>query len=487
MKRLTNHRHAALALVAVVLAACADDPIRPGAEPAPPSADVLTADSDLTLTGHTVVVFTDSTSVPETGLDLIAALGGTVTSSYDAIGTVFVAGLTDAAVETLRQSELVQDAGPDYELNWIPDVVYGEVFQGDDLDAASDDPTQASQYNVWQWGPQRVEADRAWAAGYTGDAAIRVAILDTGIDFLHRELEGLVDLEASASFVPTEPEFDDHHFHGTHVASTVATNNVTVAGIAPHVTLIAVKVLSALGSGTFEGVIGGIMHATDVDAHVINMSLGAVFDRRLEGADALIEGMRRAVQYAGKNGTLVVSAAGNDAINLDDAGAPLVSTPCMQSHLCISATGPLDGQFDENGPILTENHDQPAYYTNYGFSAIHVAAPGGNAHPEDGVIRNTDLIVGALAGRCTTPGLAPFCTVNNQPLVNFYAFAAGTSMATPHVSGAAALIQAQHGGALSPDELVERLTASADDVGEPGPDIYSNYGRINVYRAITGG
>ncbi|MBW3534013.1 MAG: S8 family serine peptidase, partial [Gemmatimonadetes bacterium] len=344
----------------------------------------------------------------------------------------------------------------------------------------------ASAFQTNDW----FAADQAWAAGRVSDPSIRVAILDTGIDFLHRELEGLVDLESSASFVEGEPDIDDHHFHGTHVASTVATNSVTIAGIAPHSTLIAVKVLSFQGSGTFEGVIGGIVHAADVDAHVINMSLGAQFDRRLEGARELIEATRRGVKYAEKAGTIVISAAGNSETNLDDAGAPIVALPCMVSTVCVAATGPLNGQFDENGPIVTANHDQPAYYTNYGLSAIHVAAPGGNANPDDpdqaqGTWRDEDLIVGALAGRCLSPGLAPFCTVNNQPLVNFYVFAAGTSMAAPHVSGAAAMIQAAHGGVLSVDEVFAILTGTADDVGEPGPDPFSNHGRINVLSAVT--
>jgi subtilisin family serine protease len=111
---------------------------------------------------------------------------------------------------------------------------------------------------------------------------------------------------------------------------------------------------------------------------------------------------------------------------------------------------------------------------------------GGNANPDDpdrsqGTWRVEDLVVGACAGRST---VVPQCAVNND-LVAFYVFAAGTSMATPHVSGTAALVQARYGGGLSVDQLVDIITATADDVGPAGPDPYSNYGRINALKATS--
>jgi subtilisin family serine protease len=471
----------ALAGIALGAAACTDPhrptaPRQPEEQPPPPAASLAVP------SGMAVVVFKSETSIPAAGVDLVQSLGGVITSRFDAIGVLFAAQLTAAALEALRQDDLVLAAGPDYTLQWLPGLRTGAVERlEDDAVPNTHDPSKASRFSTWQWGPQRIQADRAWAAGHLGTPSTRVAILDTGIDYDHRELRGLVDLSLSKSFVPTDPVLPtehpvmDLHFHGTHVASTVATRSVTIAGVAPHVTLIGVKVLSYEGSGTFEGVIGGIMHATDVDAHVINMSLGAEFDKKLDGAQALIRALRRSIQYAHRNGTLVVSAAGNSAIDLDNSGT-LVAMPCEVSTLCISATGPL----------LQQNHDQPAYYTNYGITAIHLAAPGGNANPDDpdrsqGTWQVEDLVVGACSRRSL---VVPQCHANND-LVAFYIFAGGTSMATPHVSGAAALLTSQYGGALTPDELVSRLTQFADDVNAPGPDVYSNHGRVNVYRAIT--
>ena len=471
-------------LAALVLSACTglDQPTAPSAA-GPAAASVAPAP-----TASAIVVFATETGIPDEGLRLVETLGGTVTRRLDPIGTLFATGLGADALATLRASVLVLDAGPDYTMDWLPGVRVGEVVGlEDDATPNTHNPERASRLKSWQWGPQRIAATDAWRAGYRGQPSVRVSILDTGIDFLHRELRGLVDIGLSRSFVETEPTVDDLHFHGTHVASTVSTNSVTVAGIAPHITLVGVKVLSFEGSGTFEGVIAAIMYAADIGSNVINMSLGAEFDKRLEGAKALIEAMRRSVKYAGKKNTLVVSAAGNSAINLDDAGSPIVALPCMVSHMCISATGPLNGAFDANGPVLSENHDRAAFYTNYGFSAIHVAAPGGNANPDDpdrsqGTWKVEDLIAGACAGRST---VVPQCAVNND-VVAFYIFAAGTSMATPHVSGAAALIASQYGGMVSFEELKRRLTTYADDILTPGADIWSNHGRINVLRAIQG-
>jgi subtilisin family serine protease len=437
-------------------------------------------------TATSAIVFNSEEGIPSAGLDLISLLGGTITSRFDGIGVVFATNLTSAALATLRSDPLVYDAGPDYRLNWIPNVKVGDVVGlEDDPTPNTHNPERASRLTSWQWGPQRIAATDAWRAGFRGSPVVKVSILDTGIDFLHRELRGLVNTSLSRSFVPEEPVFDDLHFHGTHVASTVSTNSVTVAGIAPHITLVAVKVLSFEGSGTFEGVIGGIMYAADIGSNVINMSLGAEFDKKEEGAKALIKALQRSVQYAGKKNTLVVSAAGNSSLNLDEGTT--VAMPCEVSHICVAATGPLNGQFNASGPILTENHDQAAFYTNFGLSAITVAAPGGNANPDDpdrsqGTWRVEDLVAGACAGRST---VIPQCAVNND-VVAFYVFAAGTSMATPHVSGAAALISSQYGGLIKFDALKKRLTSTADDIQAPGADPYSNHGRINVFRALNG-
>jgi subtilisin family serine protease len=475
-----------LALANVV--ACSDMPTAPRA-PVGPSLAISTATG--IPTGKTIVVFKDTASIPVAGLSLVSSLGGTVSAKWNDIGVAVVTGLTSQSLAALRASSLVEDAGNDRILNWLPNLKIGPTVDAGVGALPQRDPSQARYYvDGTQWSVRVIKADAAWAAGQQGTPTTRVAIVDTGIDYDHRELKGLVDKAASKSFaniivgeagvevnVPYEPQlpgdepYMDNHFHGTHVASTVASNNISVAGVAPKVTLIAVKVLSATGSGSFEGVANGILHASGpANADVINMSLGAEVDPNEDGVPALLKFMSRVIRQAEKDGAIVISAAGNSALDLDQGS--VVATPCEQSTICVSATGPL----------LQQNFDQPATYTNFGITAIEVAAPGGNATDNDSEYQTEDLIIGACSRRASEATLN-VCRANTDGVVYFYAFAAGTSMASPHVAGQAALIKSQN-PSLSVKGLRSRILNTADDVQAPGRDVYTNNGRINVARAL---
>jgi subtilisin family serine protease len=486
---------------AVILNACSDSPTAVSSSSQNITAAPRTVESlsGLHLTGKTVVIFKDSTSIPSAGLALISSLGGTVTRRWDDIGVAFVGGIPIANIATLSASNLVAAVGNDRYISWLPKMKVTAIAAKDILALPHNNPAGATYFaNGTQWNMKVIGADKAWAAGKEGLHSTRVAIVDTGIDYGHRELRTLVDLSASQSFanttftgvcadaalpclpeeelpadnqLPTDSLFMDNHFHGSHVASTVASNNISVASIAPQVTLIAVKVLNWQGSGSFEGVASGIRHAAGpANADVINMSLGANVDPNEEGVPALLELMSRVIKDAERQGTIVITAAGNDALNLDEG--VLVSTPCEQATVCVSATGPL----------LQQNFDQPATYTNYGITAIEVAAPGGNATDDDTQYQNEDLIIGACSRRATDATLA-VCRTNVDGANYFYAFAAGTSMASPHVAAEAALIKSYNPW-LSVSGIKSKILGSTDDIGVKGRDIYSNYGRINVAKAL---
>ena len=236
-----------------------------------------------------------------------------------------------------------------------------------------------------QWNMEAMEAPAAWDAGCTGEG-VRVAINDGGIDPTHPDLAQNMDTACSVSFVPGLPFNTDTggFWHGMHVAGIVgaADNGMGVIGVAPNAEMISVKVLHS-GSGNFGWIIGGILYAADPaafglteceKADIINMSLGAVFNKRLPGAGYLVGALNRAVNYAASKGTLVVSAAGNEGLDLGQM-RDVTSVPAESgSGLAITATGPVDwvGMFGEPGDVR-----DLAAYSNYGEGTTYVAAPGG--------------------------------------------------------------------------------------------------------------
>jgi subtilisin family serine protease len=351
-----------------------------------------------------------------------------------------------------------------------------------------------TRFNL-QWGHTAVQAADAWNEGVRG-AGVRVAVLDSGIDATHPDLAPNVNSTLSKSFVPGEswqvqPGF--YFNHGTHVAGTIAAadNGYGIIGIAPYAELVAVKVLSEYtGSGDFDWVISGIVYATDIESDIINMSLGAVLTKNgymddngtadpgddfWVGANevaALRNALSRATTYAYQNGTTVIVSAGNDAIDRDHDAATTV-LPADSDHVIqVSATAPIGWGVDP-----TVSLDNLASYSNYGQSAIDFAAPGG------------DFLYYFVSPSqlCTVASITRPCYVFDYVFSDIpggFGWAAGTSMAAPHVSGVAALIISKNGGEMKPAQVEAALRASADDLGKPGNDDAYGAGRVNAYNAV---
>ena len=314
-----------------------------------------------------------------------------------------------------------------------------------------------------------------------------IAILDTGIDYMLPDLQGRVDLSRSVSFVPDDDFFlnlifgpgwhpiADLHGHGTNVASQATSNALYYAGVTSRSTLMGVKVCSFLGGCTFSATVQGILHAVDNGADVINMSLGAAFAKRsCQGCTSVI---KRLLDYAWDAGVTVVVAAGNAATDLDhdrDGYNMYCSTPNV---LCVAATGPTDT--GENGLGPFQDVDAPAVYSNFGRSAIDVAAPGGNAGANGwsfvwSLCPRTKLIV--------EEGMIYYSSCSLYPNSLYRSGYAGTSQAAPHVAGLVALLRAQ--GVTAADEIRALIQQTADDLGQPGVDPYYGKGRINAARAV---
>jgi subtilisin family serine protease len=420
-------------------------------------------------------IVTFKNGVPVGFADQVTSLGGRVLAQHPVLAVID--GLTPASLDQLKAQSGSAISDIQADANFVLDDAMGNVeVTGNDVATSSTNPAGAYFYPR-QWNMRAIHAPAAWSAGKFGSTTTTVAVIDTGIDYSYPDLVGRVDLSRSTSFAPSDDALvatyfpgknpvTDINFHGTHVASTIVSNGDVIAGVTSNITLIGVKVLATNlqtgnASGSLGMVLSGVLFAADHGADIANMSLGGGFAKTAAGG--YISLINNVFDYAQKKGMLIVVSAGNSAMDMDHNGNFLV-TYCNQQHVvCVSATGPTS-QAGTNGPWA--NIDYPAYYTNYGRSAVDVAAPGGN---------NSSYVYAA----CSRTSLIIAVCQTGTYIVG----AQGTSMSSPHVSGLAALLIDQVGKGR-PALLKQLIRQSADDLGQPGVDPFYGSGRINVQTAL---
>jgi len=323
----------------------------------------------------------------------------------------------DAIIKTLQANPLVEIAEPDSVMQLDP----SEVAEVTETPATQPGFPNDPDYK-YQWHLRQIGMPDAWKLA-DGNGVI-VAVLDTGVAYEdYKKFHELPDLKGLTfvdpyDFVSNTPHANDDHGHGSHVTGTIAqaTNNgIGVAGVALNVKIMPLKVLSASGSGSVAGIADAIRYAADHKAKVINMSLGGAFPSTV---------LKKAVKYAHDKGVTVICAAGNESRG--KVGYPAA----YPGAVAVSAT-----QFDE----------AVTFYSNYGKD-IDIAAPGGNTRVDqngdgmpDGVLQNT-IVIG-------------------DPTKDGYFTYMGTSMASPHAAGVAALVVGE--GVTNPDQVEAILKASA--------------------------
>jgi len=316
-----------------------------------------------------------------------------------------------------------------------PNVEYAEPNYIYQICMTPNDPYYSYQWHLHGSDEGGIDMESAWDIS-TGSGAV-VAIVDTGIS-QGDDLTG-TSFVSGYDFVNGDADPTDDNGHGTHCAGTVAqstNNNIGVCGVAFDASLMPVKVLDSSGSGSVYWIADGIYYAVDNGANIISMSLRSTVGSSI---------MENAVAYAYNNGVTVIAASGNDY-------ASSVGYPAAYDDYVIAVGA-------------TKYDKTRASYSNYG-SSLDIVAPGGDLDFDqngdgygDGVLQQT--FSGSTWG---------------------YYFFDGTSMATPHVSGVAALLYSN--GVTSPDSIREAIQNSAIDLGSSGWDIYHGHGLLNAYNTL---
>ncbi|MDQ0577046.1 S8 family serine peptidase [Agromyces albus] len=392
-----------------------------------------------------------------------------------------------------------------------------------------------------QWDMQAIGATVDGSYRHDKTKGVLVGIIDTGVDGSHPDIAPNFDAELSRNFTvdievdangdpvdgPCADEPDqscedaadvDENGHGTHVASTIGSpiNGIGIAGVAPDVTLVNLRAAQDSGYFFLQASVDALTYAGDVGIDVVNMSYYVdpwLFNCTSHPADSaedqaeqqtIITAMQRALDYARDHGVTLVSAAGNGATDytkaISDSSSPdFASEPgevaytrdLLDPASCISMPSEGEGVITVSS---TGQSDRKAYYSDYGNGYVDVAAPGGDVYDNaEGTRQYPGGILAAYPaalaeeegaidenGDVVVPWAVKNCDASGETCA-YYQYLQGTSMASPHAAGVAALIVGQygkfdkaHGGTtLSPAKTESILLSTAVDTACPDPAAFT--------------
>jgi subtilisin family serine protease len=417
-------------------------------------------------------------------LSVVQSAGGTVTADLTRqVGVLVVESSNALFADLLRDSTLVEEVGRDFVwkafLSLDEALASGAVVQpeaGGGGPEPSSDPLEPGQWSMMQIRAPDAHAIQAgWrAVDVASSTPGSMEHTSTSTTMASRAVPRTWTARGEGTSYPKAPRVGnpdpciDNGFHGTHVAGIVAAqaNELGVVGVAPNVTLVPVKVCDTAGFCYASAATAGITYAGDAKLDVINMSFFVDDDELLASTEfkcmddptqrAFRREVERANQYARGQGVTPVAALGNSD---NDLAHPPSGNQC--DVVPAETSGVV-------GTMALGRMSQKASYSSYGTGATDVAAPGG----------------AGTTGDCTTTVLSTFPS-------NSYGCIQGTSMASSHATGVAALILSQFGvlGSdgdvkMSPTKVEAYLQSSTVDIGLSGYDECFGNGRIDALRAV---
>ncbi|GAA5064063.1 S8 family peptidase [Streptomyces similanensis] len=487
MAHLRSRRRLALAVPAV-LSLTASLGFVPAAASAAPRAASAAQTADASTLTYVVNTRTDRHTLADVRR-AIAAAGGTVVVTYDRIGVIVAHSANPGFAQQVRKARGVDSAGATRtaplpaqsttDTGAPQPLTAAQLSRAKTEAAAGQDPLEPLQ-----WDLPAIKADKAHEKTL-GSPKVTVAVIDTGVDDTHPDIAPNFDRAASADCVSGKPDTTDGAWrpsaaespHGTHVAGEIAgaKNGVGITGVAPGVKVAGIKVGNPDGFFYTEAVVCGFVWAAEHHVDVTNNSYytDPWYFNCTDDPDqkALVDAVRRASLYAESKGTVNVAAAGNENYDLasrsiTDPSSPNDSTPgdrTVDPHKCFDIPTQLPGVVTV---AATGAKGVKSSFSNYGLGVIDIAAPGGDstAYQTPAPPATSGLILGPLPG-------------------GTWGYMAGTSMASPHVAGVAALIKSTHPHA--PAALVKALLY-AEATATPCTDPYDINGDGKVDAVCQG-
>lgn len=441
---------------------------------------------------QTYLVLFKQQTVSQNAASAIASAGGTLVYSYDQIGVAVARSSNSNFRANLLKDSAIQDAAATTGFATRLDTQTNAADQNEVSVVPNAPVTDHDSLSGLQWDMVQMHTPEAHATT-GGSSSVVVGDIDTGLDYTHPDLAANVDFSRSVSCVGGTPNTSpgawmDDNGHGTHTAGTIAaaSNGIGIVGVAPNVKIAGIKAGNAEGFFFPEAVVCAFMWAGTHQIQVTNNSYFAdpwLFNCKNDPIQrAIWEAERRAIRFAIQNGTVVVAAEGNQADDLahptQDATSPDDTTPVTRDITNACAVVPVEVP-GVIGVTADGNNLLKSFYSSYGMGKVAVVAPGG-----DSILQRT---AAAPNGRVLSTWPASLLTVTCLPARRLidasgatYCYQQGTSMASPHVAGVAALIVSK--GVRSPGAVAARLQNTADPLACP-----SDISIYNFFPALDGG